>query len=151
MNMNKLGRTKILLMVTAQILTITLLMACTTAGAAVIHTAGAVVSGAVSAATPQTICHATGDPANPYIIINVANDISPVPANGCPASPVSISDGKITICHATGSQSNPYSEITVSVNGLDGHDKHEGDIVPAPEGGCPTSPKDDKSKNDKKP
>jgi len=54
-------------------------------------------------------------------------------------SPEATSDGKITICHAAGSQTNPYTEITVSVNGLDGHDKHEGDIIPAPEGGCPTT------------
>jgi hypothetical protein len=52
---------------------------------------------------------------------------------------VVISDGKITICHATSSETNPYNEITVSVNGLNGHGKHEGDIIPAPEGGCPTT------------
>ena len=97
-----------------------------------------------------TACHATGDPANPYeeITVNSAelnehrghpNDINPAPANGCPTSSVVISDGKITICHANGSETNPYNEITVSVNGLNGHDKHEGDIIPAPEGGCPTT------------
>ena len=100
--------------------------------------------------TPSTVCHATDDPANPYkeLTVNTAelnvhrghpNDIIPAPANACPASPVLISDGKITICHATGSQTNPYNEITVSVNGLNGHAKHEGDIIPVPEGGCPTS------------
>lgn len=131
MNMNGPGKMKGLLVAAAQILTITLLAACTTADAAVVHTAGA--------ATPQTICHATGDPANPYIVISLANDISPVPANGCPASPVLVSDGKIRICHATGSQSNPYNELTVSVNGLDGHGTHAGDVFPASGGGCPTS------------
>jgi hypothetical protein len=45
--------------------------------------------------------------------------------------------GTITICHATGSKKNPYVEITVSVNGLNGHGKHKGDIIPAPAGGCP--------------
>lgn len=47
-------------------------------------------------------------------------------------------DGKITICHATGSATNPYVEITISVNGLNGHADHHdhGDIVPAPAGGC---------------
>jgi hypothetical protein len=47
--------------------------------------------------------------------------------------------GKITICHATGSGINPYNEITVSVNGLIGHSKHAGDIIPAPVGGCHTT------------
>jgi hypothetical protein len=56
--------------------------------------------------------------------------------------------GKITICHATRSEKNPYVEITISVNGLHGHGPaddsrhHEGswqDIIPAPEGGCPST------------
>jgi hypothetical protein len=56
--------------------------------------------------------------------------------------------GKITICHATKSHTNPYVEITISVNGLHGHgpadDPHHHadswkDIIPAPEGGCPTT------------
>ena len=50
------------------------------------------------------------------------------------ASPEATSDGKVTICHATGSQSNPYNQITVSVNGLNGHGKHGGDIILPPEG-----------------
>ncbi|HKI54461.1 MAG TPA: hypothetical protein VJ987_10085 [Anaerolineales bacterium] len=46
---------------------------------------------------------------------------------------------KITICHKTGSAKNPYVEITVANDALnDGHSTHEGDIIPAPEGGCPT-------------
>jgi len=44
---------------------------------------------------------------------------------------------KITICHATGSKKNRYVMITISVNGLNGHEKHDGDIIPAPAGGCP--------------
>jgi hypothetical protein len=47
-----------------------------------------------------------------------------------------VTDGKITICHATGSMTNPFVVITISVNGLNGHGKHEGDIIPAPAGGC---------------
>jgi hypothetical protein len=70
-------------------------------------------------------------------------DIIPVPEGGCPAtSPVvtsPVNNDKITICHATGSKKNPYTEITVSVNGLNGHGQHEGDIIPAPAGGCPTT------------
>lgn len=47
-------------------------------------------------------------------------------------------DGKkITICHATGSKKNRYVEITISINGLNGHNKHPNDIIPAPAGGCP--------------
>lgn len=49
-------------------------------------------------------------------------------------------DDKITICHATGSDSNPYVEVTISKNGLNGHNAqgvHDGDIVPAPAKGCP--------------
>jgi hypothetical protein len=98
-----------------------------------------------------TICHATGSETNPYNEITVsvnglnghdkhAGDFIPAPETGCPNSPLVITDGKVTICHATSSETNPYNEITVSVNGLNGHDKHTGDIIPAPEAGCPTSP-----------
>lgn len=101
---------------------------------------------------PVNICHATGDPATPYEIISVTtngevethvahlNDLYPVPEGGCPSTLVEVDNEKITICHATSSENNPYNEITVSVNGLNGHDDHLGDIVPAPAGGCPTSP-----------
>ena len=44
---------------------------------------------------------------------------------------------KVTICHKTGSTSNPYQKITVSSNAVDAHQKH-GDIIPAPQHGCPT-------------
>jgi major membrane immunogen (membrane-anchored lipoprotein) len=45
---------------------------------------------------------------------------------------------KITICHKTGSAKNPYVEIRVSKNAIkNGHGAHEGDLIPAPEGGCP--------------
>jgi organic hydroperoxide reductase OsmC/OhrA len=97
-----------------------------------------------------TICHATGSQTNPYNKITVSvnglnghsshpDDLIPAPAGGCPASPAVISNGKITICHATGSKTNPYVEITVSVNGLNGHVNHPNDLIPAPAGGCPTA------------
>ena len=97
-----------------------------------------------------TICHATGSESNPYEEITVdANglnghdqhegDIIPMPANGCPTTQAEIQDGKITICHATSSKKNPYNEITIDTNGLNGHGDHEGDIIPAPAGGCPGS------------
>lgn len=37
---------------------------------------------------------------------------------------------KIDICHATGSASNPFVSISISVNGLNGHAEHSGDIIP---------------------
>ena len=50
-----------------------------------------------------------------------------------------VNTDKVTICHKTGSAKNPYVEITVANDALnDGHSTHEGDIIPAPEGGCPT-------------
>jgi hypothetical protein len=96
-----------------------------------------------------SICHATGDEANPYEEISVdsstvvehqdhAGDFWPVPANGCPTAPVTMTDGKLTICHATSSETNPYNEITIDRSGLNGHGDHEGDLIPAPEGGCPS-------------
>jgi len=65
------------------------------------------------------------------------------PANADP-------EGKISICHATGSESNPYVEITISENGLNGHNAqgvHDGDIVPAPSGGCPSGDDNDHGNN----
>ena len=45
---------------------------------------------------------------------------------------------KITICHKTESAKNPHVEITVSADAIkDGHGAHEGDLIPAPVGGCP--------------
>ena len=45
---------------------------------------------------------------------------------------------KITLCHATGSATNPYVKITVADDGVyNGHIYHDGDIIPAPAGGCP--------------
>lgn len=46
---------------------------------------------------------------------------------------------KIAICHKTGSVKNPYVEISVANDAVnDGHGIHRGDIIPAPDGGCPT-------------
>jgi len=129
--MNKFGKMTFKLMAAAQILAITLLAAC-------------------SPGTPTTACHATGDTVNPYEEITITsenleehlghpNDFYPVPVGGCPTSLVEITNGRITICHVTGRETNPYNMITVSVNGLNGHGKHVGDIIPAPAGGCPES------------
>ena len=117
----------------------------------------ALLTGCTALTYPTTVCHANDDPMNPFtaIVVNNAdellvhqnhpNDIYPMPEGGCPVAPVEVNDGKITICHATGSDKNPYREITVSIQGLNGHDKHENDIIPMPVGGCPqssvTSPK----------
>ncbi len=105
-----------------------------------------------------TICHATGSATNPYVAITVdanglnghgdhAGDIIPAPAGGCSARVIARASAsttttrvprRISICHATGSATNPYVEITVDVEGLNGHGDHEGDIIPAPAGGCST-------------
>jgi hypothetical protein len=108
---------------------------------------------------PTTVCHASGDTVTPYTAITVnnaeellahrthANDLYPMPVGGCPATLVEVNNSKITICHATGSEKNPYTEITVSVQGLNGHALHEGDIIPMPVGGCPlTNPNPSKQK-----
>jgi hypothetical protein len=84
-----------------------------------------------------TICHATGSASNH------TGDFIPAPQEGCPlltptpGLTATASADKVTICHATGIAKNPYKLITVSVNGLNGHDKHDGDIIPAPAAGCP--------------
>jgi hypothetical protein len=45
---------------------------------------------------------------------------------------------KVTICHKTGSVKNLYVAISVSSNAIkDGHGTHEGDLIPAPDTGCP--------------
>ncbi len=44
---------------------------------------------------------------------------------------------KIAICHATGSSQKPYVLIRVKVKDLKGHQRHAGDIIPAPAAGCP--------------
>ncbi|HSP75798.1 MAG TPA: LPXTG cell wall anchor domain-containing protein [Cryobacterium sp.] len=45
----------------------------------------------------------------------------------------------VTICHATGSETNPFVTITVDADSVRyaGHLGHEGDLIPAPAGGCP--------------
>ncbi len=46
---------------------------------------------------------------------------------------------KVTICHRTASATKPYVKITVSTRAaLRGHQRHPGDIMPAPASGCPT-------------
>jgi len=129
--MNKISKMAVKLITVTQIFALALLASCTLG-------------------TPVNICHSTGDPAIPYEEITIttenwtehkdhANDLYPVPVGGCPVSQVEIQDGKITICHVTSSETNPYNEITVSVNGLNGHATHEGDIIPAPDEGCPAT------------
>jgi len=110
-----------------------------------------------------TICHKTGSAKNPYVEITVsvnatthghgkhAGDLIPAPEGGCPAASVNDTEdnnaednedtaNKVTICHKTGSADHPYVEITVSVNATThGHGKHAGDLIPAPEGGCPAT------------
>ena len=44
----------------------------------------------------------------------------------------------VPICHHTHSASNPYVLIRVSPEALHAHLAHHGDIIPAPEHGCPS-------------
>jgi hypothetical protein len=138
--MNKNIKNTIKLAVVTQILLMILLAGCNLTNQSPLSTP----------VTPTTVCHATGDPAKPYEKITVnsaelavhvghASDIIPAPVSGCPTSKVVINDGKIIICHATNDKTNPYEELTISLNGLNGHGEHEGDIFPAAKGGCPSS------------
>src|SRR3954452_2485837 len=107
-----------------------------------------------------TLCHATGSETNPYVEITISNNGVPahdrhqndediIPADGdCPGGASGGKEhgndnehGKVTICHATGSETNPFVRITVSVNALPAHTRHqnEEDIV-NPQGDCPSSP-----------
>lgn len=123
------------LAITIQVIVMTLLVSC--------------APSVLAAGTTLTVCHATADATNPYEEITVVDglnehrthteDIYPVPASGCPANLLVIVDGKITICHATSNQNNPYEEITINVNGLNGHGEHENDVFPiSAEEGCPS-------------
>ena len=108
----------------------------------------AVLAACAPGSPPPTACHYTGNEAAPYeeVAITTANaaehlghpnDFMPVPVGGCPVELAVITDGKIAICHATSSETNPYNDITVSVNGLNGHGTHENDLIPVPAEGCP--------------
>ena len=110
------------------------------------------------------ICHATGSATNPYVEITIdtdglaghgdhKDDIIPAPAEGCDRTAVAKEvdnrkkpSGKITICHATRSTTNPFVEITVDLDGLNGHGDHLDDIIPAPLGGCGQEQIDDRLK-----
>lgn len=102
-----------------------------------------------------TICHATGSATNPYVEITISTaglaghgghsgDIIPAPPGGCPPPPGDpVGEDqygqKVTICHRTRSARKPYVLITVSVNAIPAHQRHDDppDIIPAPPGGCP--------------
>ena len=118
-------------------------------------------SAATSSTTTTTtlpkiaICHATSDPANPYVRVLVdptsldghrdhADDVIPAPAGGCSARSVArlrnVTTTALarttTICHATGSPFEPYVEATVNIDDLGEHTSHSNDIIPAPAEGC---------------
>ena len=52
--------------------------------------------------------------------------------------PTAVPERKVTICHATGSLTNPYVQITISESAVAAHERHDGDIIPAPSTGCST-------------
>ena len=112
---------------------------------------GIAVLGACAPGVPASFCHATGDASNPYELITISGsdavehldhpgDFGPAPVGGCPTTEVVVTDGLMDICHATNDEAAPYTAVTVAVIGLDGHAAHEGDVIPAPEEGCPTEP-----------
>ena len=53
---------------------------------------------------------------------------------GTPTATADRPEEKVPICHATGSSKNPYRLIRVDPNGYNGHDRHDGDLIPAPGG-----------------
>ncbi len=75
-----------------------------------------------------------------------SGDIIPVPNGGCPGDeedctpPAYPSGGtcKVDICHLEGNGT--YNLLTVAAQGVEGHGNpnHGPDIIPAPQGGCPT-------------
>jgi hypothetical protein len=63
-------------------------------------------------------------------VVGLALAATTVTASSAPA--------KVTICHRTASAKKPYVKITVSTRAaLRGHQRHLGDIIPAPAAGCP--------------
>jgi len=112
---------------------------------------GIAVLAACAPGAPANFCHATGDAANPYELVTITGsdaavhlqhpgDFGPAPVGGCPTAEVVVTNSTINICHATNDEAAPFTEVTVRVNGLDGHATHVGDFFPVPEGGCPTAP-----------
>ena len=52
--------------------------------------------------------------------------------NDCMEVPPPPPDEMIKLCHATGSENNPWVMLVINVNGvINGHAKHEGDIIPS--------------------
>ena len=98
----------------------------------------------VKALAGQTTTSAVGQPpTEPAFRISGEGQVMQIGNGSSPATPPSVQNnqnGKVTLCHATGSATNPYVEITVSMQGAaNGHEKHAGDIIPAPANGCPQS------------
>jgi cobalamin biosynthesis Mg chelatase CobN len=105
-----------------------------------------------------TICHATGSATNPYVRITISRNALHAhtrhqdgrdivdPAGDCPgtarsaAAAVAAEGGpaKVALCHATGSLTNPFVLITVAIQALAGHERHQdGEDIVNPTGPCP--------------
>ena len=99
----------------------------------------------VKALAGQTTTSAVGQPpTEPAFRISGEGQVMQIGTGSSPCrhrpSAQNNQNGKVTLCHATGSATNPYVEITVSMQGAaNGHEKHAGDIIPAPADGCPQS------------
>ena len=114
---------------------------------------------------PTNICHATGDPSQPYEFIAISDDTTYLlhlihtgdifdvnSSADCPTTTQTIladepignltpAPKKVAICHVTGSEVNPYVLIFVKNNdNLSGHKGHEYDLFDVSETEeCPTS------------
>ncbi len=68
--------------------------------------------------------------------------IVPAPREGCgaitPANIDELSNQRVTVCHLE--REGDYSLHTFPVGDMGGHETHKGDLIPAPDGGCPRSP-----------
>jgi hypothetical protein len=107
-----------------------------------------------AAQAPVAVCHYTGSATAPYVLVEAPaggaehaaheGDLIPAPAGGCPATyqgpqapqetPTPAPSTDVTLCHAV---DGGYVEVTVRRTGLAEHRRHRGDLIPAPEGGCP--------------
>jgi hypothetical protein len=92
--------------------------------------AGKVVVGTAYATEEGTTVEAVSDSAS----LELVGQTSWLLDYAAPPVPDEGKNRKIMICHATGSATNPYEAITISINGLEGHEHHDGDIWPASDG-----------------
>jgi hypothetical protein len=65
------------------------------------------------------------------------DDVIPAPSGGCDEAGAG-GDDFVLVCHATGDEERPFTIVQVpSDEGLGGHERHPGDLIPAPDRTCP--------------